>query len=262
MSESGNEGGSKAGNLAGPFAALVPEFYFDLISRILPGTILALGLLNACMPGIAMRLFGLWRPVGTGGSAYPGLIFSIAIFSVGYILGLLLSSLGPNARECEVLIAEAVLGQYPDKLKINIYNRYEISEYISEKMTGPLWTKLHRRMQDDLKEEMPTIAPLIAKMHAEERLFSNLMVAALLISGSTLLIRGLNGYLGLQPAANAEQRLYTSFIVVGMLVIAYFCQMGRNKRRKRYLDGLFSFADRFFRLKGAELLTPTAGDHD
>ena len=233
-----------AGEAVSGLASIIPEFHFDLISRIIPGSYLALGLANACSPRFLLRLTGLWGPWGADGKEAPAILIGIGTLVIGYVFGLMLTAQEAVWRiELVRCLFETKFKKLPSKLQKQIRLRFPQGSPNWD------WIELHRLLQDDLKEEIPRAAFLLPKMRAEEKLFVHLEIASYWIVGLTILIRLLRSAFGFYPSSTCADWGWTAIAVGGVLLFSVCCRFTWKKRYLRYLDGLFSYAGRLFRIK-------------
>lgn len=167
--------------------ALIPEFYYDLISRIPPGTLLLLLLLYELL-GVKGRQVSLdlIKRGELEGIPFAGLF--ILLISGGYALGILISALGYVIRRLYLpLVWRELVGRYP-ALFYSICNAYEVSISESESAVDPKcfsrlksrdFLKVYRLMHDHLKSLDPQPRVLLPKMSAEAALCENLVAVAL-----------------------------------------------------------------------------------
>lgn len=149
------------------WASIIPEFYYDLISRIPAGlTLIAIVIIGGISSDQRQELI-TWL-VSANHKDFPFLLIFILLICAGYTISIPLSALGAIAH----LI-------YSRKVWKNIENTFcnEIRLLEKHYNSGSDKTKLNRLLHDDLKNRNPQAKVILSKMQSEVALCDNLAAA-------------------------------------------------------------------------------------
>ncbi len=178
---------------ASGWVSIVPEIYFDLISRVPPGTLLALGI------GWSVGAFnqeGVFARLPSLNAGWPGLITFLALFlPAGYVLGLLMTGLAKLHqdryltkvwRQEEVLYGDLIARFRTKVLSLGALDLEKLERlYPGEDgeriVHSTYFQSLHRHIHDYVKYSMPEASALLPKMSGEANLCDNVVVACCLI---------------------------------------------------------------------------------
>jgi hypothetical protein len=233
---------------AGTAAALIPEFYYDLICRVPPGTLLA-AMLWWELAGAPARQ-GIVKLLQEGKVDWiPFTLLFVALVGVGYSLGILISPLGRWVRglyEKKVWVQvrnefpalfDAIWDTYKDSFSSTAGERggsgQETRSTVErqESKAG----KLYRLMDDDLKAGHPQARVLLPKLNAEAALCENLAATAVAWCGIvivanwgnvawlrilwTLVFAAVFAWAGCHMYSDFVRRQFSFFRIVSRIVI-------------------------------------------
>jgi len=183
---------------------VIPQFFYDLISRVLPG---AVGILGGCWAtGRSVGELATW-PFRGSALEESTVVLSVALLASSYLLGQLLSPLS-DFYERSVLrrlfkkrfgvLREAisVRGDYSQAVRelvaegVSDAGRGDKREYNDEELGSALFV-----FYDSVRVQRPEVGARLAKIRAEYRLYGSLAVIQPLV----LLLHLLGAVLGHHP---------------------------------------------------------------
>lgn len=183
-------------------AAIVPEFFYDLIARILPGLVFAILLLVVSAPdslGFLRELAAQNKLQGV-----PFVLLFVVLIALSYALGILLGPLGAKVRDLYLPpVWRQVVGTTHLEFVKGYANRRGLSvspdhEAIVAGLDRKALKTLFRLLEDELKSKDPLGRVLLPKLHAETVFCDHLCVALLLVGTLAALLLFLDV---LQPRA-------------------------------------------------------------
>lgn len=154
------------------WAAIIPEFYYDLISRIPAGTILLSIIGISVLSQAQMLELKTWLFSGNI-EGFPFVLIFIIFFCASYVISIPLTMFGAIVR---ILYSRAVWNlikkTYPMEVQ-KLEKRYKSKANES---------RFYRLIHDDLKQSNRHALVLLPKMSAEVSLCDNMTAALLLAS--------------------------------------------------------------------------------
>jgi len=167
-------------------AKIVPEFFYDLIARILPGLVFAVLLLIAAAP--ESLLFFRDLAVQNKLEGVPFALLFLVLIAIAYILGILLGPLGARVRDLYLpRVWKACAGTAHEAFVVGYATRRGlIGTAVENPAVASLDRKalktLYRLLEDELKAKDPLGRVLLPKLHAETVLCDHLCAASLLVA--------------------------------------------------------------------------------
>lgn len=215
--------------------ALIPEFYYDLISRIPSGTLLLILLMYELIGEKGRQVaLDLMRRGELEGIPFAGLF--ILLISGGYALGILISPLGHLIRRLYLSAVWKDLIKKQPELFSAVCQAYDIAVPASDLQTphpksfttlkARDFLKIYRLMHDHLKALDPQPRVLLPKMSAEAALCENL-IAVVVVWLS---------FLGLRQSATLSAE-----VLAGGILSAFLALLAGFHRYRQSIARHFSF---------------------
>jgi hypothetical protein len=152
------------------WAAIIPEFYFDIISRIPAGTVLLLIIVITSLSQAQMLELKTWLLSGKI-EGFPFTIVFVLFFCLGYVMSIPLTMFGALVHILyNRIILHLIKKSYPKEVQA-LEAKYEAEINKS---------KFYRLIHDELKQRNRHAMVLLPKMSAEASLCDNLTAALIL----------------------------------------------------------------------------------
>jgi hypothetical protein len=221
------------------WAYLIPEFYFDLISRVPPGVLIIVAVAYAVMPSA----FAFHQPSKTTEFEGPTVTLLLLLIGAGYACGILLTYLGSLIYDTYFRrIYSEVANLYPESLRRWLWKKIWADEkpFISnwESLSAGDLRLLYRRSHDYIKDRFPYAARLLPKLSAEGKLCDNVAAALLVITIAFPVIRYLS-------SGSMKEWWPLPVLIISCL----YSWAAARHRFRRLAMGQFSYA---FQLRDAE----------
>jgi len=204
----------------GKVSSVVPDLYYDLIARVVPGTAFVVLVIFTCEPS---RRFVTGQDFSkTTLSLATVLLF--VLLGLGYTAGLLATSLGGISRRPFIKLTWRVAMCDSSELKRLLADRFGFSLTDRTKVSDCQYC--YRRMHDYIRSQDTSPRTLVlSKMQAEASLCANLSSSALL-----LLFLHVGSNTWLYPLS--DLRLHSAELLANLTVVllASFASVDRNVR--------------------------------
>ena len=213
---------------ASGWTSFIPEFFFDVISRIPPGMFLAAFLVLRWSP--FLRNADLPLPAFEPGD-FPYTVVFLVLIAFGHSLGIFITPLGDIVRRSYLKRTWLSLRSGREALYLDVYRRWgngadSGDSPVWQMLPTPVYARIYRYMHDWTKAAHPKADLLLAKMSAESAVCEN-SVGALLLA---ILVE-----LSVQPWQHWPATVLPFSIATTYLYYA------AQWRFKRFLAGQFSY---------------------